>query len=75
MSNVPTYTNDELNARVAEGSVDLNRLAATLSSVQRSVDAVVTWVNQEIQSRQPQQATTTPTTTTPTVPDAGKKGK
>ena len=66
---VPVYSPEELAERIAEGSVDINRLAETTLHVMRSVDAVVTWVNRQIQTQQTEAQAQGPGAAT-TAPDA-----
>jgi hypothetical protein len=49
---IPTYSADELTTRIAEGSVDVNRLAATMVQVMRTADAAAGWINEQIQAQQ-----------------------
>lgn len=46
--NVQPYTADDLNARIAEQSVDLNRLAATVWGMHATLSALADWANQQI---------------------------
>lgn len=53
---IPAYTSQELNTRIAEGSVDLQRLAATVAGLlasllelEASVTALANWANNQIQ--------------------------
>lgn len=67
---VPAYSAEELTTRTADGSIDLNRLAATVSGLlelEATVTALAQWVNAQIQSQAPQ--------TGPTVPDTGADPK
>lgn len=45
---VPGYTLDELSTRIADQSVDANRLAATVAGMLETVQALATWANQQI---------------------------
>lgn len=45
---VPGYTLDDLNTRIGDGSVDANRLAATVAGMLETVQALATWANQQI---------------------------
>lgn len=45
---VPGYTLDELNTRIGDGSVDVNRLASTVAGMLETVQALATWANQQI---------------------------
>lgn len=47
---VPSYTPEELATRIQDGSIDLNRLAATLAAAQETLAATVSWVNGQIQA-------------------------
>lgn len=49
------YSAEELSERIAEQSVDQNRLAATVAGIQKSVAALADWANAQIQAQvQPQ---------------------
>lgn len=48
---IPPYTADELTTRASEGSVDLNRLAATVASLAITITALANWVNGQIQGQ------------------------
>lgn len=51
---VPVYTSEELATRIAEGSVDTNRLAATvhkLLALEETVTALAEWTNRQIQTQ------------------------
>lgn len=45
---VQGYTTDELNTRIAEQSIDSNRLAATVAGLLATVTALAEWANQQI---------------------------
>jgi hypothetical protein len=45
---VQPYTADELNTRIAEQSVDTNRLAATVAGMLTTVTALAEWANKQI---------------------------
>lgn len=54
---VKPYTAEDLDARIAEGSVDQNRLAATiqvqaqeLAQLRETTTAAATWINEQIAS-------------------------
>lgn len=63
---VQGYTTDELNTRIAEQSIDSNRLAATVAGLLATVTALAEWANQQIA------ATGTGTTTADTDPKKRK---
>lgn len=48
---VPPYTIDDLNTRIAEQSIDTNRLAATVAGLLATVTALAAWANQQIESQ------------------------
>lgn len=53
---VPAYTAEELATRIADGSIDLNRLAATVSGLlelETTVTALAQWVNARIAAEDP----------------------
>lgn len=69
--NVQPYTQDELSNRIAEQSVDQNRLAATTHTTMAALDefrdtiaAMANWINAQAAQAQPQG---------PGAEDAGKK--
>lgn len=64
---VPTYSSEELESRIADGSIDLSRLAATVHAQQVSVAALVNWVNERI-------AAETQAAEQPPASRGGKKG-
>lgn len=56
---VQPYTAEDLDARIAEGSVDQNRLAATVQAQAREIDqlretttAAAQWINEQIATQQ-----------------------
>lgn len=72
---VPPYTPTELAERIANGSLDLARLASTLATtadtvaaMQQTVAALANWVNEQIRP-------TPATTATGAGADAAAKGK
>lgn len=61
MHHVPVYTADELDQRIVDGSLDLNRLAATVYAQQATIAAMANWINQQIQPQmQVQESATEP---------------
>ena len=52
INNVPVYGADELESRIADGSLDMTRLAATVVGLQTSVTAMANWINERIQAEQ-----------------------
>lgn len=48
VSKVPVYSVDEIAERIAEGSVDVNRLAATVATQQATINAMANWINAQI---------------------------
>lgn len=58
---VQPYDLDDLDARIAEGSVDQNRLAATVQAQAREIEqlretttAMANWINEQIAGQQQQ---------------------
>lgn len=48
---VPSYTPDELDSRIADGSIDVQRLAATVARMLTQLTIVVTWANAQIEAQ------------------------
>ena len=46
---LPPYTTEELETRIADGSLDLNRIGASLAELQVTVTAIANWINQQAQ--------------------------
>ena len=49
---VPPYLPDELDSRIADGSIDVQRLAATVARMLTQLTIVVTWANAQIEAQQ-----------------------
>lgn len=56
---LPPYSTEELETRISDGSLDLNRVGASLAELQVTVTAIANWINQQAQP-QTQQSTTEP---------------
>lgn len=67
-STVPSYTPDELDSRIADGSIDVQRLAATVARMLTQLTIVVTWANAQIEAQRqsPERVTADTATATAT---------
>lgn len=65
---VPSYTPDELDSRIADGSIDVQRLAATVARMLTQLTIVVTWANAQIEAQRqsPERLAADPATATTT---------
>lgn len=46
---LPPYSTEELETRIADGSLDLNRVGASLAELQVTVTAIANWINRQAQ--------------------------